>query len=83
MAASRKAKNTESDDWYFLKILCYFVLSTIWLKYNGYVVFPLGAVVSAVIINKDHFSVDRKIEYAVILIAAVIGLAGWGVFIPI
>lgn len=83
MATTHKGKKTESDDWYFLKILCYFVLGTVWLKYNGYVVFPIGAVLAAAIVNKDHFSVDRKIEYAVLLVAAVIGLAGWGVFIPV
>jgi hypothetical protein len=71
----------ETDNAYFLKILIYFVLGTIWVKVNGYVVFPAGLLLGVIIAQHDHFSIDRKIEYAVLIIAAVLGLTGWGVYL--
>lgn len=79
----KKSVARESDDAYFLKILIYFVLGTIWLKYNGYVVFPVGMLLGIVVAQKDHFSIDRRIEYAILLVAAVIGLIGWGLYLVI
>jgi hypothetical protein len=73
----------ETDNVYFLKILIYFVLGTIWLKVNGYVVFPVGLIFGVFIAQKDHFAIDRKIEYAIMLISAILGLIGWGLYIRI
>jgi hypothetical protein len=77
---SKKRAAAETDSTYFLKILMYFVLGTIWIKYHGYVVFPLGLVLGVLFARSDHFSIDRKIEYAILMIAALLGLAGYGVF---
>ncbi len=79
--ATKKSRATETDNAYFLKILIYFVLGTIWVKVNGYVVLPLGLIFGIVIAQHDHFAIDRKIEYAVLLVAAVLGLTGWGVYL--
>ena len=73
----------ETDNVYFLKILIYFILGTIWLKYNGFVVFPVGLVLGIIIAQKDHFAIDRKVEYAILLISAVVGLIGWGLYLNI
>ena len=80
---AKKRVGKESDDAYFLKILIYFVLGTIWLKYNGYVIFPVGMLLGIVVAQKDHFSIDRRIEYAIVLVAAVIGLIGLGLYLVI
>jgi hypothetical protein len=83
---SKPAKKTtakETDNAYFLKILIYFVLGTIWIKHNGYVFLPAGAILGVIIAQKDHFAIDRKVEYAIILVSAVIGLIGWGLYIAI
>lgn len=77
----RTFKPGETDDAYFLKLLIYLVLGMIWIKYNGYVVFPLGLVIGLIIAQKDHFTIDRKVEYAVMLMAAVVGLMGAGFFV--
>ncbi|QQR52043.1 hypothetical protein IPG36_05655 [bacterium] len=77
----RTFKPGETDDAYFLKLLIYLVLGMIWIKYNGYVVFPLGLVIGLIIAQKDHFAIDRKVEYAVMLMAAVVGLMGAGFFV--
>lgn len=79
----RSFKPSETDDAYFLKLLIYLVVGMIWVKYDGYVVFPLGLVLGLVIAQKDHFAIDRKVEYAVMLMAAIVGLMGAGFFVNI
>jgi hypothetical protein len=56
-------KSVETDNVYFLKILIYFVLGTIWIKVNGMPVIPVGGIFGVIIAQKDHFAIDRKIEY--------------------
>ena len=80
---AKKTRARETDDAYFLKILIYFVLGTIWVKYNGLVVFPIGLILGVIIAQKDHFAIDRKVEYAILIISAVLGLTGWGVYLAI
>lgn len=75
-----KKPAVETDSIYFLKVLLYLVLGTIWIKYHGYVVFPLGLVTGLIFARHEHFQIDRKIEYIVLLVAAFIGLAGAGLF---
>ncbi len=65
----------ETDGVYFFKVLLYFILGMIWLKYNGWVVFPVGLVVGVIFSHSDHFAIDRKVEYAVLIISALIGLS--------
>jgi hypothetical protein len=79
--AAKKSIARETDNAYFLKILIYFVLGTIWIKVNGYVVFPVGLLLGILIAQHDHFAIDRKIEYAILIMAAVLGLTGWGVYL--
>ena len=81
--ATRKPAERETDSVYFLKILIYFVLGTIWVKYNGYVVFPIGLILGVIVAQKDHFSIDRKVEYAVLIMAGLMGLAGFGVYLAL
>jgi hypothetical protein len=82
--AAKKSKSAkETDNVYFLKILIYFVLGTIWIKYNGYVVFPLGLIFGVILAQKDHFAIDRKVEYAILLISAIIGLLAGGFYLVI
>ena len=77
----KKASARETDNAYFLKILIYFVLGTIWIKVNGYVIFPVGLLLGILVAQHDHFAIDRKVEYAILIIAAVLGLTGWGVYL--
>jgi hypothetical protein len=84
MAKKRiQAGGKELDSVYFLKILLYFVIGSIWVKYNGIVIFPLGLGLGLLFIHSDHFAIDRKIEYAILIISALIGLAGYGVLLAL
>lgn len=58
-----------------LKIVLYVVLGTVWLKFhpslNGMIDLPLGLVLGMIFASQDHFAIDRRIEYAVLIIATV------------
>lgn len=70
----------ESDSSYFLKLVLYVILGSLWLKFQtpisvGDLVFtgiPIGLFVGLIFAAHDHFQVDRKIEYAVLVIVAVL-----------
>lgn len=76
-------KHIEKDSVYFLKILLYFVLGTIWIKYNGRTIFPVGLMLGILFTSKEHFRIDRKIEYAILLIGTIMGLIGLGIFLSV
>jgi hypothetical protein len=76
----KKQKSTETDSAYFLKLVLYVVLGTFWLKFadpiqvgafliNG---FPLGLLLGIIFASHDHFQVDRKIEYAILIVMTVL-----------
>ncbi len=79
-AMAHKKQAQESGSVYFLKILMYFILGSIWIKVNGRVVLPIGLILGLIFSSHDHFQIDRKIEYAILLIAALLAFAGLGVF---
>lgn len=79
----KKTSARETDDAYFLKLLIYFVIGVIWVKHDGYLIFPLGLVIGVIIAQKDHFAIDRKTEYLMLIIAAAFGVMGWGLWLPV
>ena len=81
-----KTKNTpkETDSVYFLKILMYLVLGTIWIKHDGRLIIPIGLLVGLLFTRKDRFMIDRKIEYALLIIAAILGLSTqYGIYLAV
>lgn len=70
----------EPDGVYFLKIVMYVVLGSLWLKFaiplqiGGVVIsgLPIGLMLGLIFASHDHFQVDRKIEYALLIIIAII-----------
>lgn len=81
---AKNKKRTETDSVYFLKILLYFVLGTIWLATSeGKRVVPIGLVLGLLFAHKDHFQIDRKVEYAVLLVSSLVSLFGPGIFLVI
>jgi len=71
--AKRKARKTEKDSVYFLKLVMFFLLGAFWVRINvadgGILSLPFGLAAGVLFASHDHFAVDRKIEYAVLLIA--------------
>jgi hypothetical protein len=84
MAQTRRKKTveTETDSAYFLKLLLYFMVGLVWIKVNGIPLLPIGLLAGLLFSTHEHFQIDRKIEYAVLLISTLLGLST-GVFINV
>ncbi len=76
-------KTREADSVYILKIVLYFILGTVWIRHEARTVFPLGFFLGILIARQDRFRIDRKVEYALLLLASVMGLIGLGIFISL
>lgn len=81
MAKTKKRTRTqrESDSAYFLKIILYFILGTLWVRllhvdFGPFTHFsvPIGLLIGLVFASHEHFQIDRKVEYAVLLIATIL-----------
>jgi hypothetical protein len=80
MAKRKAAEPAEKDSTYFLKLVLYIILGSFWLKFSDpFVVgdfqingFPLGLVIGLLFASHDHFQVDRKIEYAILILVTII-----------
>lgn len=81
-------QSTELDSVFLLKTLLYMILGAQWLWFDlsngGRVPLPVGLLIGIVFAMHDHFQIDRKIEYAVLLVAMLVGfMANIGVAIAI
>ena len=77
-AKSKRPSTKESDGAYFLKLVLYVILGSQWIWFtngNGSVdiSLPAGFIIGLLFARHDHFQLDRKIEYAVLIIAMLIG----------
>lgn len=75
---SRQQRARRQDGVYFLKILLYMTLGLQWVWLTdglGHVqlALPLGLGAGILFARHEHFMIDRKIEYAVLLVAALVG----------
>jgi hypothetical protein len=76
----KKTPETERDSTYFLKLVIYIILGTLWLKFAspmqvGDVVLnglPIGLFIGVVFASHDHFQIDRKVEYAVLIVMTIL-----------
>ena len=73
----------ESDNSYFLKILIYAMLGLVWIKINGYPVIPLGLLFGLLISSHDHFAIDRKVEYGILILTAILGASLGGFWLSL
>ncbi len=76
----RKVQPVEADSAYFLKLILYVLLGATWIRFatplhlgtfqlNGA---PLGMLFGIVLASHDHFTMDRKIEYAILIIMTIL-----------
>ena len=85
--AKSKNKN-EPDAIYFLKLVVYLILGSLWLKitdgYSMQIPIPLGFLIGIVFASHDHIQLDRKIGFAILLVAMFIGFwAPFGIYVLI
>ena len=80
MPKQKSLPKQERDSTYFLKIVLYIILGSFWLKFHEPVAigdfllngFPVGLLIGLMFAAHDHFQVDRKIEYALLIIVTII-----------
>lgn len=83
----KKPKTTEFDGVFVLKLVLYVLLGSLWLKIHRAdlttgVPIPIGLIAGLLFTSHEHFRIDRKIEYAVLILAALVGLiAPYGLFL--
>lgn len=82
-----KSKPTDFDGVFILKLTLYVLLGSLWLKITKsgsdlQFPIPIGLLVGLIFTTHEHFQVDRKIEYAVLVVATLFGfVAPYGLFI--
>lgn len=68
-----KQQSSEPDGVYFLKIVLYFVLGCLWVQIgSGGVAVPVGLLLGVIFAMHEHFTIDKKIEYAVLFMASIL-----------
>lgn len=72
VAKKRAVTKAETDSSYFLKLVMYFIFGTLWVHVGGdgwLIPIPIGFLLGMAFATHDHFKIDRKIEYAVLVVA--------------
>jgi hypothetical protein len=82
----KKSSGDNFDGVYLLKMVLYLLLGSIWIKAsNGQDIaigIPIGLIIGLVFTLHEHFQIDRKIEYAVMIVAMLFGyFAPYGLYI--
>jgi hypothetical protein len=73
---SRVKVTNEVDSVYFLKLVLYLILGSQWLRItrgSSQIPIPYGLIIGLAFAWHEHFQIDRKIEYAILLVAMFIG----------
>lgn len=64
----------EPDSTFFLKIVIFLILGTQWIYIESFpdwqLPIPIGLILGLVFASHEHFQIDRKIEYAILLVSA-------------
>jgi hypothetical protein len=75
--AKRQKRTKESDSEYLLKLVMYLIIGSIWLKITtvsgNQIPLPLGFAVGLAFASREQFRIDKKIEYAILLVAMLAG----------
>jgi len=86
-ATTKPARATDNfDGVYLLKLALYLILGSMWVKIshgnNLSLPLPVGFIAGLAFSSHEHFQIDRKIEYAVLLVAMLVGyFAPYGLYI--
>lgn len=74
----RNARQRQPDSAYFLKIVMYMVVGAQWVRlvnpsFTEQIPIPVGLIIGILFASHEHFKLDRKIEFAVLLVASFVG----------
>lgn len=84
----RKVVPENTDGIYFLKLVMYLILGSFWLKITDgnsvQIPIPIGLMLGLVFAAHDKVQLDRKIGFAILLVAMLVGFwAPFGIYIAI
>lgn len=72
----KKKAPEEPDSLFFLKLVVLLIVGSQWIFINSsdswQIPIPIGLVLGLVMVTHEHFQIDRKIEYALLIIASFI-----------
>jgi hypothetical protein len=78
MPKKKPSAKKETDSASFLKIILFLILGTFWLRLSDvsigpfeHLSLPAGLLIGLLFAMHEHFQIDRKMEYALLLIATV------------
>jgi hypothetical protein len=77
-SAQSRAQTQELDSVYMLKLVLYLIVGAQWVRFESpgrgtEIPIPIGLIVGILFAAHDHFKIDRRIEFAVLLIAMFVG----------
>jgi len=77
-STTSRSKSQELDNVYFLKLVLYLIVGSQWIRFvspDGTMVVPLpiGLIIGLLFATHEHFKIDRKIEFSVLLVAMFVG----------
>lgn len=75
---AKQKTNKSPDSVYILKLVLFIIVGSQWLYIGqspatGQVPIPIGLILGLIFASHEHFKIDRKIEYAVLVVAMFIG----------
>ncbi len=74
--SAKKSSSYEPDSLFFLKLVVLLIVGSQWVFINSgdswQIPIPFGFILGLVMVTHEHFQIDRKIEYAMLLIASFI-----------
>ena len=79
MKNGRKKAYHESDFAFLVKAALYLILGLTWISVNGHRVIPIGVILGFLFSKVDVLKIDRKIEYALLVVGALLGLVFTGI----
>lgn len=70
-------KSVEPDSLFFLKLVVLLIVASQWIyihpsNSSWQIPIPFGLILGLVLVTHEHFQIDRKIEYAILIIASFI-----------
>ncbi|TAH33214.1 hypothetical protein EYC59_05445 [Candidatus Saccharibacteria bacterium] len=89
MKKPKKQPKPNLDGAFILKMVLYVILGSLWIKIGTegtglHIPLPIGLGIGLLFASHEHFRTDRKIDYAVLVTAALFGyLAPYGLYISL
>lgn len=72
----KKQGPVEQDSVFFLKLTVFLILGSQWVYISSYpdweIPIPIGLIIGLVFATHEHFQIDKKIEYAILLVTSFI-----------